>query len=280
MTRARTDKPAHPGRIALTIGVCLAILSVVSVGGLLWFLSHIARLSDMETQVTVFGTLYLSTHQIDNVSLLIALPGLLFLLAVVFLFIGVLQRRARMANTHRKWWQGATNKAFMKPVGTRVHVAWIAVATLFWIALIVVPVIVGVRGGWPRTLDEFRANYVYMTLGFYGALSAAVVGVLAVSLLKKATYRAQIRRRGPQARNGGGGKAFWRWFTFRWRYDLWLAAFGSVFIGTSPMALIFNDFAFFAGALLIGIALCTLGILAATQYWRAGEELGAGESYA
>jgi hypothetical protein len=114
----------------------------------------------------------------------------------------------------------------------------------------------------------------------YGGLSAALVGILSVSLVKKLSYTAQLNRRGDRARGGGPGKSFWRWFTFRWRFDLWFAGVGGALVGTCWMALLFSDVGFFGGALVAGLAFLAVGVLTCLQYWRAGEALGVGESFA
>lgn len=277
---APAPAPAGARRGFLVGGVACSLLAVGALAGLLVFFTKVKHTSLLETSVTVRGSFLLTERQTEIVSLLIAVPGVLLLLATIaFFFYALLGQGTEIGIERRRWWQGGSVTAKMKPLETRYHLAWIGVAVLAWLLLIVLPVLLASSGAWPATLDRTQAGFTFMTLGFYGALSAALAGILTVSLVKKATYRAEILKRGEGATNGGGGKPFWRWFTFRWRFDLWLAGIGGALAGTCWMALMFKDTAFFLAALGLGLFFTAAGLLTAMQYWRAGEPLGRGESF-
>ena len=261
-------------------GVACSTLAVGVLAGLLLFFAKVEDTSALEASVTVRGSFLLTERQTEIVSLLVAAPGVLLLLATIaFFFYVLLGRATELGIEQRHWWRGGSVTAQMKPLETRYHLAWIAVAVLAWLLLIVLPLLLAWGGAWPATLEDTQAGFTFMTLGFYGALSAALAIILTVSLVKKSTYRVQIRRRGAGATSGGGGKSFWRWFTFRWRFDLWLASVGGALSGTCWMALMFDDTAFFLTALFLGLFFTVAGLLTAVQYWRAGEPLGRGESF-
>ncbi|MHA7985456.1 hypothetical protein ACX9R5_06575 [Rathayibacter sp. CAU 1779] len=108
------------------------------------------------------------------------------------------------------------------------------------------------------------------------------------SAVKRVAYD-HAQRSGREAKESG--RAFWRWFGFRWRFDLWLAGAGGFLIGASPLGFVFDfdryapfdnpdGVAWAIGTISIGVVLIIAGIVTATQFWRAGESLGAGESLA
>ena len=272
---------SQAGRACLGVGIGLSVLAIGTVGALLWFFARLVDVNPLEASVTVPGAFLLSHREVDSVSLLIAVPGVLLLLATIaFFFFVLLRRSTELGVATLSMWAGGSVTAQLKPLSTGYHLAWIAVAVAGWLTLIVLPVVLAVGGGWPAMLEEKPATYTYLTLGMYGGLSAALALVLTVSLAKKTGYRATIRRRGAAALGGGAGRSFWRWFTLRWRFDLWLAGVGGAFLGTCWMALIFDDTGFFVTAIGLGLAFTAAGLFAALQYWRAGEPIGAGESFA
>jgi hypothetical protein len=132
---------------------------------------------------------------------------------------------------------------------------------------------------WPAGLKSENETAVWMLLACYGGLAAALCAVILVSLVKKAVYLQRITSH-PEAVDGSAGKGLWRWITFRWRFDLWLAGIGGAFVGLCWIALGFEDTPFFVTSLCIGLVLTAAGLALAVNYWRAGEPLGGAESYA
>ncbi|HEY0261355.1 MAG TPA: hypothetical protein VGC18_16045 [Lacisediminihabitans sp.] len=278
---ARSANSPRAGGRLLVLGAVAVALALVALAWLLWLLSSGTDREGLQTTVTVPGAFLLSRRQSSIVSVLIAIPGCLLVVGAVLLFLGVfLRRAARFGVRDRRWWQGGTVVSVMKPIGARAHLLWIAVAVVGWGCLILIPLATSGGGGWPLDLREPESTNTFIVLGLYGGLAAALAGILTVSLVKKLTYAAELRRRGDRARGGGAGKSFWRWFTFRWRFDLWFAAVGGALLGTSWMALLFHDTSFFAGALIIGAVFMAVAVVTAMQYWRAGQALGTGESFA
>ena len=225
---ARTARPrpawSRLCKACLVCGLAFSALAVATLLGLLWFFSKVEDTSTLETSITVPGAFLLSEQQSDIVSQLIAAPGVLLLFATTLLFFFVLLRQGTTIGVeNRGSGKGGTVTSQLKPLETRYHLAWIAVAVIAWLALIVLPLLLAAGGGWPVSLDETQESFTFLTLGAYGGLSAALAVMMSVSLAKKTAYRAAILRRGDRALSGGAGKSFWRWFTFRWRFDLWLA---------------------------------------------------------
>lgn len=96
--------------------------------------------------------------------------------------------------------------------------------------LLLVPIVGDVTRGWPSSLpsdysfsDEWQLNGIV-------ALALAVAVSVSVSLFKKRHYFRMLARFGPLDRAGQPGTSTWRWLTYRWRIDLWVAAFGGLLI--------------------------------------------------
>ncbi|MCQ1995169.1 hypothetical protein [Arthrobacter sp. zg-Y1171] len=246
------------------IGVVLALLGVALVAVNLFFLSHAYDLSSWEDDVTVPGGLF-------------ALPGGLFLVAMCFIFTGRVLR-GHVSTTTPKGLEGGTVVSSNTYLSPRAHLAWLGVALAFWIVLIPVPVLLSLGGGWPQTVSDAARGQIWVNLVLYGGLAAAIAGVLFVSHLKKQHYLAlsaadNLRLDEPQ-------RGIWRWLTFRWRFDLWLGAFGGAFIGVSFAFLPYVNPAALVILLAIGAVPMVLGVLLARQYWRAKLPLGLAESFA
>lgn len=105
------------------------------------------------------------------------------------------------------------------------------------------------------------------------------------------TVVAARRRAQEQAGATGDARrtAFWRSVGFRWRFDVWLCALGAVglwlvgfFLGGRVEfpddAASLELAAWISG--VAGITMLAAGLWATTQFWRAGEDLAAGESLA
>lgn len=156
------------------------------------------------------------------------------------------------------------------------HLAWLAVPLAFWVVLLVVPLQLASDGGWPASLERGPEDSVWFLLALHGGLAAGIAAVVAVSLVKKLAYRARVRA-GSETEESGGA-AFWRSFTYRWRFDLWLAMAGGILLGTCWTALYFEDSGFFFGVFGGGVVFLGLAVVTTVNFWRAGEQLAAGES--
>lgn len=264
--------------IVVGIGVALAILGLAAVAVNLIFFSRIYDVASWQTDVTVPGGLFaLSPSEIDQLSFFVAVPGGLFLLALCFIITGQVLR-GRVGTRETKGLQGGTVVSSNAILSPRAQLAWIVVAVAFWFVLVIVPMLLALGGGWPSTVRELPQTYVWLTLGLYGALAAAIAGVLVVSHIKKQRYLAMVAAEDPRLLEPPNG--VWRWLTFRWRFDLWLGGIGGALIGASWLALVSGDIALLLVPLLIGVVLVVVSIWMARQYWRAGVPLGVAESFA
>lgn len=204
---------------------------------------------------------------------------LLPLLALCFISIGELIRRAR--------WGGASSHGSVTVTMRLLPVRW----NLVWIVLAGVP-------AW-LTLDLSVRDATHYDFGGHlegilavnGVLVAGVLGAAVGALVKKVAWL----RRGQSRRPEGGvgeapdadtrGRRFWRSFGFRWRFDIWLCAFGGVALWTGGWAFRLADELSGAreagwGFAAVGVVLLAVGLWATTQFWRSGEHLASAESAA
>lgn len=270
------------GLVLLSIGMALSLAAVVLLGVTLLGIATLqsdalARMN--EENISYWASFGLVERQLSTLSMMSAMPGVLLLAATCFLIPGYLRRRGSIMEGELKFWRGGSNTAKYKPLPLVVHAAWLLVPLAAWLLLVVIPLgnLIG-GNAWPAGLQYENADAVWLLLGLYGGLAAAMFAVVLVSLLKKIVYLRHIIRH-PDDINGGASKGFWRWLTFRWRFDLWLSGIGGAFIGLCWIALGFDDLAFTTTALGIGIVFFVLGAALSMNYWKAGEPLGAAESY-
>ncbi|MET0955754.1 MAG: hypothetical protein ABWY68_07350 [Cryobacterium sp.] len=270
------------GLILLSIGVVLTIaaivLLVVTVVGISSLQSEaLARINEENLSYRAeFGFV---ERELSSLSAMVAFPAGLLVAAACFLIPGYLRRRGVIAQRDTTFWRGGSNAATFKPLPLGLHAAWALVPLAAWVLLVFIPV-QNLLGGtaWPAGLQDENSTAVWMLLASYGGLAAGLFAVIVVSLLKKIVYTGHISRH-PDAVDGSAGKRTWRWVTFRWRFDLWLAGLGGAFVGLCWIALGFEDTPFFVTTLIIGLVLLAAGVLLAVNYWRAGEPLGKAESY-
>ena len=275
------------GRVLSVAGVILTImaLALLVAGGVVMSALDRARISgenrsDLETIASFTATA------------LTAPPGLILLFAMCALITGEQLRRGWIgpsAKPQKGTLPSASMVSQFRVLGFGWHILWAAVGLVISVVLIGVPLSGWFSGGWPATL-----SLPYDFTGFwliYGSLAFAITVTAFVSLAKKAWYLAALRR-GIATPEGGPGKALWRWVDYRWRFDLWIGGFGGLLIALSvtflsnavgptasadklPAAL--PPFLLLGGA---GLVLVVLALAAAAQFWRAGESLGSGESFA
>ncbi|WEO76790.1 hypothetical protein BJQ94_15730 [Cryobacterium sp. SO2] len=282
MSHSVADTQVNTGRnsrgvILLTIGVVLTVTAMTVLAVLLLLLSSLqsdalARINEENLSYRAeFGFV---ERQLSAVSALVALPAILLVTATCFLIPGYLRRRATTIG------RGTSTTATSLPLPLGVHAAWALAPLTGWVLLVLRPLL-NLLGGtaWPAGLRYENADAVWLMLAAYGGLSSALFVTILVSLLKKVVYVRHITAQ-PSDVDGSAAQGIWRWVTFRWRFDLWLAGIGGVFVGLCWIALGFGDTPFFLSTLAIGLVLVASGVLLAVNYWRAGEPLGAGESYA
>ena len=270
------------GLILLSIGVVLAVAAVallfVTIVGISALQADtLARINEENLSYRAeFGFV---ERELSSLSAMTAVPAGLLLAAACFLIPGYLRRRGVLAERDTTFWRGGSTTAKFKPLPLGLHAAWLLVPLAAWVVLVLIPLRNLIGGtAWPAGLEDENATAVWMLLASYGGLAAALFTVILVSLVKKAVYVQRVTAH-PDALTGSAGKRTWRWLTFRWRFDLWIAGLGGAFLGLCWIALGFEDTPFFVTTLVIGLVLVAGGLLLAVNYWRAGEPLGAAESY-
>ncbi|TFD56083.1 hypothetical protein E3T55_00090 [Cryobacterium frigoriphilum] len=259
-------------------GIGLVVLGLAAIGAILALtLQNSAAFDEaMSSTYTDTRNLGLSQYERSVGSLIVGTPMIIFLLAFCLLMLGELLRRARWVRSDRGTWRGATNTATLRVLSPRVHLAWIAAPVLVWAALIAVPVALGRAGGWPAQVHYSIEEDVWMLLGMYGALASGVAAVIAVSLVKKLAYARRVAA--GTTLPAGTGSRFWRGLTYFWRFDLWLAFLGGLFMGPGWIALYYDDPIFLLVPLGIGLVFLALGVICALNFWRSAEVLAAAES--
>jgi hypothetical protein len=168
---------------------------------------------------------------------------------------------------------------------TPLHLAWFVGLAGLTVALL----------GLPLTMDwDFEIFFVWF---LWSAIIVPVNGAVLGSLVKKTSYTRWYRRQAAKSPNGRVMREvqpFWRSFSYRWRFDLWIC--GAAMLMIVAGALIWWNLAYlpaddFGDAediqeatvvtivlLSIGAPAMAFGLWACTQFWRSGEDIRTGES--
>ncbi|WP_223691840.1 hypothetical protein [Leifsonia poae] len=275
------------GRVLSVIGAVLAALAFVLLvaGGLVLtgLASNPAGTDDGAVDdIRGFATIGMS-----------ALPGILLLLAMCGLIVGEQLRRGSMRRNPAPpdtVLPQATMVSGFSVLSDGWHLIWIVVGLLVSLLLVGLPVLSWFTGGWPSSVGDQNAFAQYWLI--YGAIAFGITVAALVSLIKKRAFRRA--QAGGRIRPGvvAGGQRFWRWFDYRWRFDLWLAGLGGLIAALSTTALseavgpgsapgaLAAALPLFIGFLALGLLLVAAGVVCALNFWRSGEALGTGESAA
>jgi len=168
---------------------------------------------------------------------------------------------------------------------TPLHLAWFIGLAVLTVALL----------GLPGTVDwDFEIFFVWF---LWGAIITPVNGAVLGSLVKKTSYARWYRRQAAKNPNGRVTRRvqpFWRSFSYRWRFDLWIC--GTAMLVIMAGAIIWWNLAYlpaedFGDAediqeatvvtivlLSTGVPAMVFGLWACTQFWRSGEDIRTGES--
>ncbi|PRY65942.1 hypothetical protein B0I08_10992 [Glaciihabitans tibetensis] len=277
--RKRRNRPML-GAVLLAIG---AVLTVAALGLLAFTVLGLAVLqSDVLARIEANNLSYYAEfgfvrREISSLTAMLAIPGILLVTAMSCLIPGYLLRRATVRSVPTTFWRGGSVLATYRPLAFWAHALWCLVPLAVWAALILLPLRSMIAGDFPAGIPDDNMTAVWLGLGSYGAVAAGVFGVMVTSLVKKAVY-VRIATDHPD-KIARGGRGIWRWITFRWRFDLWIAGVGAAFLGAGVIALGFEDLPFYLSTLAIGGVFFIGGMLLSLNYWRAGEPLGSGESY-
>lgn len=264
-------------------GVLAAIAFVLLVGGGL-VLTAVAAGPDDGSLDGVRGLAAVMMGATPGVILLIAMCGLV---AGEQLRRGTMQRNPDPPDTVLPS-ASMVSRFRVLPVGW--HVFWIAVGLLISVLLVGIPVVSWFTGGWPASVGDENDFSRYWVI--YGSIGFGVTAAAVVSLIKKLSYYRALAAGKVQQGVDAPGRRFWRFFDYRWRFDLWLAGLGGVIgvLAFTPLSSSVGQTASAAdlaaalpwvlGFAALGLLLIVAGIVCATNFWRAGEELGSGESAA
>jgi uncharacterized membrane protein len=143
----------------------------------------------------------------------------------------------------------------------------------------VLPVAADARGALDIPDGSSAAEQFWFTVTVYGAITGVIAAMVAVSLLKKLTYNPALQRNESSIAVGSPAQKWWRGFSHIWRAELGIAGAGGAAIGLSPLGLHLGSAAYGFGALVIGVALIALAVLAALNAWRSGLPVERVESY-
>ncbi|MFJ8896157.1 hypothetical protein ACIRCZ_16360 [Leifsonia sp. NPDC102414] len=222
-----------------------------------------------------------------------ATPGVILLLAMCGLVAGEQLRRGAMKRNPVPPDTVLPSASMVSrfrvlPIGW--HVFWIVVGLVVSLLLVGLPVISWFTGGWPASVGDENDFSRYWLI--YGSIGFGVTVAAIVSLIKKLSYyRAQAAGK-VQPGVDAPGRRFWRFFDYRWRFDLWLAGLGGVILvlaltplssavgATSSSSEVADALPWTIAFCALGVVMIVAGIVCATNFWRAGEELGSGESAA
>lgn len=262
---------------ALVAGYALVAIHVVVVTVAAFILGGDVRLSSASARPVVMSV------QVSTV--------LLPLLAMCFLIIGELIRRGRWGGPSGHKPEAllpqGTNTVDLRLIPLRWNVVWVVLtgvlaALLLWLSV--------------KDMTEYYFGGDLETMLIVnGIMLAGAFGTAVGALVKKVSWLRR-RRRAPRselpvhpalARRRGTslGVRFWRSFSFRWRFDIWLCALGALALWLAALAFLTKDqisgseeAAWIFGS--VGAVFVITGLWATTQFWRSGEDLANAESVA
>lgn len=242
--------------VLLAVGILLALLAVASIVHL-----YLLAASGVELE-GVYPFLW--DGEIDAV-----VPAVLLLLAATPLFLGELLRRASWTAGYAGFWRGGSVHTVSRPLPVWALLAWLPLPVAAWAALILVPAL-GREDAFASAAEDF-----WEFTGLYGFVAAAIVGVMLMSLLKRAVF-AHVARRELVAPERG--RTFWRIASGGWRVESWCGGLATGLAGILP--LVADDPVAVTVISIIAAVLAVLGVGFALGSWRTGEPIGYAESYA
>lgn len=218
------------------------------------------------------------------------------LVVMSLVWVAELGRRGRVVRARRRatLLPRGTNVSQVVPLGAGWHLAWLAACVM----LTVLFVWVGFDGAW---FGDDRDGGFGLLWAMCALVTSFVSGVVFGSFVKK---QREIARRRRAARADAAGprttgrrvrpSAFWRWFVYRWRLDLWLCGLGA--LGTTVAVAVHrlvssappddpmtagdwrdaHQVVTWTGSL--GVAVLAVGVWCGTQFWRSGESIDSAES--
>lgn len=218
---------------------------------------------------------------------LVTLPILILMLAAAPMFLAEYQRRGVWMSRDRGFFEGGSNVVVTRPLRLWARALWILVSVVAWVALIVIPVQIDIRTDALADVDES----LWTLLVTNGIFASGMAMVLVFSLLKRLTYDRLATRFADRVIYGSFNQLFWRFVSYRFRFELWFAfGFGAI-LGTIPLVyrtaaercftetcVLVPDPDWLAWIFWIALGSGVLALLGCLNGWRSGKQLESGES--
>ena len=169
------------GRVLLGVGIVVAVAALASVLVLFWYFGLPIDHGSLSEDPTIRGGLFLTEDTVSVGWIVLAIRAGMLLVAACLLFPRYFLTGGRMAlSTGSRI--GGSVVATYRVIGTRAHLAWIAVAVTLWVGLLVVPLASGAAGGWPSFVEEDARQSIHILSGIYGGLAAGTPLFFGVTL--------------------------------------------------------------------------------------------------
>lgn len=218
---------------------------------------------------------------------LVTAPMLILMVAAAPLFLAEYTRRGQWQSRDRGFFEGGSNVVQLRPVSTWARLLWILVALAFWAALIWVPVSLAIgEDAFAGASEPFWALTIT-----YGIFASGMCGVMVFSLIKRLTYDPLAARFSGKVVFGSGSQLFWRFVSYRFRLELWLAFISGAVLGTVPLVyLSAADDCYTESCVLVpdpavlgliaagAAGSAALALIGSLNAWRSGKSLYSGES--
>ena len=169
------------GRVLLGVGIVAAVAALASVLVLFWYFGLPIDNGSLSKDTTIRGGLFLTEYTVSEGGVVLAIPAGMLLVAGCLLFRGYFLTGGRMAPSTGSRIGGSVVATY-RVIGTRAHLAWIAVAVTLWVGLFVVPLASDAAGGWPSSVEEDARQYIHILSGIYGGLAAGTPLFFGVTL--------------------------------------------------------------------------------------------------
>ena len=203
------------------------------------------------------------------------------------LFLAEYHRRGRWSSRERGFFEGGSNVVVTRRLRLWARALWIFISVLAWIGLIAVPVYLDIS---TEIFAEVNESF-WVLLVLYGVFASGLAAVLVFSLLKRLTYDRLATRFAAQIVHGSFSQLFWRFVSYRFRFELWLAFGCGAILGTIPLVhqaaaercytdacVPVPDPAWLTWIAWIAIASGALALGGSLNAWRSGKQLESGES--
>jgi hypothetical protein len=268
--RPATGTGALTRRIVAIVGNLVGALAlVVAIGAVVWLLD-----------LTAGGDSIGSVFPDDSAGTsTIAFPTLMTFLSMIGFFFGQFAVRGRWSKARGEPAADGNYKVDLRPIGAGLHGVFLLLAVLAWALVMVVPVVADSRGQLNTGDGSSAAEQFWFTVTVYGAITGVIAAMVAVSLLKKLTYNRALLRHRSFIDPGSASQMWWRTFSHIWRAELGIAGFAGAALGLSPLGIHLHSAVYGVGALVVGLALGAVAVLAALNAWRSGLPVGRVESY-